>query len=862
MRAKVLLSLVGATIAAVALVSASGAATARAQKVTRLDVSTRSAVVHYLRSIHVKAKGAVVQRGALNYAGAHCPGTEWTCASTKHTVVQIAKRGGKNRFACRSAHCVVVQISGVSRGVYLSGRMLASAAAAPKGGSTATCVKTGSGATTGTGQSCVISQTGSGPNTAGVYENTSKVSGLVQSAAYTASITQQSSGANLNQACVTQAISLDGSTTNTNGKQTTANLQAHQSILISQNNSGTGTGDNAATNSARYAATSTGACDTSHQLSQSQTLTSTVTATGPITQNENVGYSPCGDGITGDYANLCLKIDQNQALPCTGPTACPSTTKNFAVFTQNSTQSAVANATKGAQVIQQQSTPSCTATPTRVGPDDCVAGSGLVGTINQDSLGQSIASPTQNEVQCEDAAISGLSSCSQTADTSDIPSGKLSQSQYGPVGVGNLPSHHPRGRVLFSHLKGLGQAHQHGNTTDTYTIIQISTQYADVGVVQQNFGNADCTTAGFCTATQSTTTNGGTTQDGYTAPSITGLAINCPTGTTCKGTPPPKPTSVSGPVSDPNPSASAAFSFADTATGGFHFLCKVDSGTPQTCSSDTAFFQGYGPHTFQVAASDSHGNVSDYVPANAISWTNVPPDPTISSGPDQPDSTSRDATFSFHDAESPVKFVCKLDGASSYSACPTTTPTYSGLALGPHTLLVKATDTSGLYQSVGNAEYDWSVIPYLSFEASSDGASGWSDGAKSPIDLTTGADIPNTFAQVTLHNFEDIALSDLVGAGGPTFTTDNYAAGSPRYVIDLDNGDSLWGYPPNSGLNGLDFAWAINNGNTYESWSDVLSAEPGAKVADVVVVADGDQVSTTDVITDLTFDGYNFNPSS
>ncbi len=101
MRAKVLIGLVGALLAAVALASASGAATAKAQKVTRIDVSTRAAVIHYLRSIHVNPKGAVIQRGGLNYAGARCPGARWTCASTKHTVVQIAKRGGQNRFACR-----------------------------------------------------------------------------------------------------------------------------------------------------------------------------------------------------------------------------------------------------------------------------------------------------------------------------------------------------------------------------------------------------------------------------------------------------------------------------------------------------------------------------------------------------------------------------------------------------------------------------------------------------------------------------------------------------------------------------------------------------------------------------------------
>ncbi len=67
---------------------------------TTINVSTRAAVVHYLRSIHVSAKHVVIQRGLRNYAGAHCPGKGWTCAGTRHTVVQIAKRGGQNRFAC------------------------------------------------------------------------------------------------------------------------------------------------------------------------------------------------------------------------------------------------------------------------------------------------------------------------------------------------------------------------------------------------------------------------------------------------------------------------------------------------------------------------------------------------------------------------------------------------------------------------------------------------------------------------------------------------------------------------------------------------------------------------------------------
>src|SRR5579862_2043029 len=151
MRAKVLISFVVALIAAVALVSASGAATMKAQKVTRINVSTRATVVAYLRSIGVNPRGAVIERGAFNYAGARCPGGRWICASTRHTVVQITGSGGHNRFVCRSAHCVVVQFSGVAGGVYVRGRSLASTNGPVSGTQTATCIKT-----SGLGQSCSI----------------------------------------------------------------------------------------------------------------------------------------------------------------------------------------------------------------------------------------------------------------------------------------------------------------------------------------------------------------------------------------------------------------------------------------------------------------------------------------------------------------------------------------------------------------------------------------------------------------------------------------------------------------------------------------------------------------------------------
>jgi hypothetical protein len=531
MRARVLLSLVGAVIAAVALVSASGAATTKAQKVTRIDVSTRAAVIHYLHSIHVKAKGAVIQRGLRNYAGARCPGKHWTCASTKHTVVQIAKRGGQNRFVCRSSRCAVVQFSGVSRGVLISGRHLASTPAA-KNGNTATCIKT-----TGLAASCTITQlngiSSSASPMATIVEGQvapgQKATGLTQTASYTAQITQ-STGSGNNLACVLQETNIDGSTNQSGKKGTpiTVTLEAHQSIIIRQDSL---TGNNTAENATYNPSTGTAACASS-PLSQIQTLSSTVTGTSSITQNENDQFSACPGVVPndGDYANLCLDIEQNRSTgyKCTGttPSSCPATGTNSADFTQTSTQTAIANTPVGS-VTQTQSSV-CANNPSA--PSDCVAPGGLVGTINQDSRGPSTATPTQIEKQCEDAATSGLTACHMGSGDADFTGPYTpTQNQYGPVGVGKLRNHH-RGRQLYGHLKGLGMATQTGFGGDTYTITQTSTQDNDQGSgsTQQNFGQADCHTSGNCTATQTTTVDGTPTTN-----SQTGQNVNAQT--TCSG---------------------------------------------------------------------------------------------------------------------------------------------------------------------------------------------------------------------------------------------------------------------------------------------------------------------------------------
>lgn len=151
-----------------------------------------------------------------------------------------------------------------------------------------------------------------------------------------------------------------------------------------------------------------------------------------------------------------------------------------------------------------------------------------------------------------------------------------------------------------------------------------------------------------------------------------------------------------------------------------------------------------------------------------------------------------------------------------------------------------------------------SAPAHLSFSASSDGASaGWSSHKGSTIDLTLGSMPATTFAMVTINHEAGVAVSSLVE---PTFTTDNYNAGSPRYYLTLSNNDTLWGYPPNAGLNGTDFAWQVDNAGPYMPWSSVQTAEPTATVADAYVIADGDQqAGTVDQIDQLQFAGTTFN---
>ena len=92
--------LLGTIVAAMALIGGAGAVV-QPQSITSpaIDLSTRSSVVKYLSSLGIDSKRIVIQRGARNYAGPHCPGKGWTCTTAKR-VVQISFAMNVTQFQC------------------------------------------------------------------------------------------------------------------------------------------------------------------------------------------------------------------------------------------------------------------------------------------------------------------------------------------------------------------------------------------------------------------------------------------------------------------------------------------------------------------------------------------------------------------------------------------------------------------------------------------------------------------------------------------------------------------------------------------------------------------------------------------
>ena len=150
----------------------------------------------------------------------------------------------------------------------------------------------------------------------------------------------------------------------------------------------------------------------------------------------------------------------------------------------------------------------------------------------------------------------------------------------------------------------------------------------------------------------------------------------------------------------------------ETPTLLLAYECRLDGADTDpwtSCSPpETYFGVGPGDHEFEVRAIDQSGN-ADPTPAShewsVASADTTPPETTIDFGPTDGPSTNAEFTFSANEPE--VTYTCALDGVSQPCSSPAT---FSGLTVGEHTLLVRATDTAG-NQDPTAAVHEWTVEP-------------------------------------------------------------------------------------------------------------------------------------------------------
>ena len=150
-----------------------------------------------------------------------------------------------------------------------------------------------------------------------------------------------------------------------------------------------------------------------------------------------------------------------------------------------------------------------------------------------------------------------------------------------------------------------------------------------------------------------------------------------------------------------------------TAPLEIDFQCWLDGVDLGGCSSpDDIEVLTAGEHTLEVAAIDQVGNV-DPTPAT-WTWTTTDlsaPDTSIEAGPDS-ETEATSATFEFIGeveltGEPVTDFQCSLDNAE-FVDCPSPY-TVTGLAGGPHVMLVRAVTPAGIVDPTPDF-YEWLII--------------------------------------------------------------------------------------------------------------------------------------------------------
>lgn len=117
------------------------------------------------------------------------------------------------------------------------------------------------------------------------------------------------------------------------------------------------------------------------------------------------------------------------------------------------------------------------------------------------------------------------------------------------------------------------------------------------------------------------------------------------------------------------------------------------------------------------------------------------------------------------------------------------------------------------------------VVPQLrvTLSAAQGGAASWDASGNPVLTVSAAALASGGYAQVTVPG----AAGQVAPAMPPSFTTDNYGPGDPRWVLELANGNWLTGYPAQLGGTANDAftgnQWSVNNGNTYETYAKALA---------------------------------------
>ena len=161
---------------------------------------------------------------------------------------------------------------------------------------------------------------------------------------------------------------------------------------------------------------------------------------------------------------------------------------------------------------------------------------------------------------------------------------------------------------------------------------------------------------------------------------------------------PPTPTvALTSPTSSPTNQRTASITATANESDG-KLECKLDSATYAVCPSNPIALTNlsFATHTYSVRQTDDATNVSEVA---TVTWvvepdTTAPLAPTVTrTSPTANPTASTSQTLTYIGAEAGGTFQCKLD-AGSYSVCPSSPTTISGLANGLHTYSVRQTDTA------------------------------------------------------------------------------------------------------------------------------------------------------------------------